>query len=76
MGNFLTAKTKWATNANNKLNRSLLSEDLIEKMIYLENKLDMLDDKLFVMEQHTQANLKILSSDVHHLHQRLVDLKK
>ena len=76
MGNILKVKTKWTTNANNSLNRSLLSEDLIEKMIYLEHKVDMLDDKVFILEANTKANLKVMSSDLHQLHQRLVDLKK
>jgi hypothetical protein len=77
MGNiFLKATTKSATNANNSLNRSLLHSELIEKIIYLENKVDMLDDKVFILEQHTKANLEVMSSDIHQLHQRLVDLKK
>ena len=77
MGNvFLKARTKSATNATNSLNRSLLHSELIEKINYLENKIDMLDDKVYVLEGNTQANLKVLSSDVHQLHQRLIDLKK
>jgi len=76
MGNIFISKTKSATNANHTLNRSLLHHDLIEKINYLENKIDMLDDKVYVLESNTQANLKVLSSDVHQLHQRLVDLKK
>jgi hypothetical protein len=76
MGNIFIAKTKKATNANNTLNRSLLSDNLTEKIIYLENKVDMLDDKVFILEQHTKANLEVMSSDIHDLHQRLVDLKK
>ena len=75
MGNLIYPIKKNKANAN-PLSKSLLHQDLIEKMIYLENKLDFLDDKLFVMEAHTQANLKILSSDVHQLHQRMIDLKK
>ena len=76
MGNvFLQSKTKSATNAN-PLRQSLLHCDLIEKILYLENKLDFLDNKLFVLEGNTQANIKVISSDVHQLHQRLIDLKK
>jgi hypothetical protein len=75
MGNLINKIKKNKANAN-PLSKSLLHQDLIEKMIYLENKLDFLDDKLFVMEAHTQANIKILSSDVHQLHQRMIDLKK
>tara|TARA_R110000803_G_scaffold97413_1_gene165566 strand:- start:50 stop:280 length:231 start_codon:yes stop_codon:yes gene_type:complete len=76
MGNIFEATTKSATNAKTKLNRSLIHCDLIEKILYLENKLDMLDNKLFVLEGNTQANIKVISSDVHQLHQRLIDLKK
>ena len=74
MGNLINTIKKNKANANH-LSKSLLHQDLLEKMIYLNDKLDFLDDKIFVMEAHTQANLKILSSDVHHLHQRLIDLK-
>ena len=78
MGNiFVGHKTKSANNATNSdLNKSLLHSELIEKIIYLESKIDMLDDKVYVLEGNTQANLKVLSSDVHQLHQRLVDFKK
>ena len=76
MGNIFEATTKSATNANTKLNRSLIHCDLIEKILYLENKLDMLDDKLYVLEGNTQANIKVMSTDLHHLHQQMVSLKK
>jgi hypothetical protein len=77
MGNvFVKSKNQIGYHANNDLNRSLIHCDLIEKINYLENKLDMLDDKLFVLEGNTQANIKVLSSDVHHLHQEMVSLKK
>ena len=74
MGNILKAKTKRA-HANNSLNRSLLSENLIEQIRYLNDKLDMLDDKLFVMEAHTRANLEVISSDIHLLNKKLNNLK-
>ena len=77
MGNiFLKATTKSATNANKSLNRSLLHSELIEKIIYLENKVDILDDKVFILEANTKANLEVMSADLHDLHQRLVELKK
>jgi len=77
MGNiFVSQTTKSATNANTDLRQSLIHCNLIEKINYLENKLDMLDDKLFVLEGNTQANIKVLSSDVHQLHQEMVSLKK
>jgi hypothetical protein len=76
MGNIFIAKTKKATNANNTLNRSLLSDNLTEKIIYLENKLDNLDNDFYVYREITNVNIKIMSADLHDLHQRLVDLKK
>jgi hypothetical protein len=75
MGNiFLKAETKSA-NATNSLNRSLLHHDLIEKINYLENKLDNLDNDFYVYREITNANIKIMSADLHQLHQRLIDLK-
>ena len=69
MGNiFIRSTTKSATNANT-LNRSLLHCDLIEKILYLENK-------LYVLEGNTQANIKVMSADIHNLHQAMVSLKK
>ena len=58
MGNIFISKTKSATNANHTLNRSLLHHDLIEKINYLENKIDMLDDKVYVLGQ-TESDLGI-----------------
>ena len=75
MGNvFLKVKSKKA-NANHKLNRNLLSENLTEKIIYLEEKLDNLDNDFYVYREITNANIKIMSADLHDLHQRLVELK-
>ena len=77
MGNiFIRSTTKSATNANNDLRQSLFHCNLIEKINYLENKLNNLDDKVFILEGNTQANIKVLSSDVHQLHQAMVSLKK
>ena len=76
MGNvFIKSKTKSATNANNSLNRSLLHSELIEKINYLESKLDNLDNDFYVYREITNANIKIMSADLHDLHQRLVELK-
>ena len=75
MGNIFIAKTKKA-NANNTLNRNLLSENLTEKIIYLEEKLDNLDNDFYVYREITNANIKIMSADLHDLHQRIVELKK
>ena len=78
MGNvFLQSQTtKSATNANNDLRQSLFHCDLIEKINYLENKLNNLDEKLYVLEGNTQANIKVMSADLHQVHQAMVSLKK
>ena len=77
MGNvFVGHKTKSANATNSDLNKSLLSENLIEKINYLENKLDNLDNDFYVYREITNAKIKIMSADIHDLHQRLVDLKK
>ena len=78
MGNvFVGHKTKSANNATNSdLNKSLLHSELIEKINYLEEKLDNLDNDFYVYREITNANIKIMSADLHQLHQRLVDFKK
>jgi hypothetical protein len=76
MGNIFDSQTTKSANATNDLNKSIHYNNLIEKILYLENKLDFLDDKLYVLEGNIQANIKVLSSDVHHMHQQMVSLKK
>ena len=64
MGNVFTIKNQ--NSKSNSLSRSLLHHDLMEKINYLYDKVEMLDDKVYVLESHTQANLKVMSSDIHY----------
>ena len=52
---------------NDDLYTSLLGCNLNEKIIKLEEKIDFLDNKLYVLEANTQANLKVISADINFL---------
>lgn len=56
---------------NDTLYRSLLETQLIERVDYLENKLDELDAKLWSLESNTQANIKVMSKDIHTLYEKI-----
>tara|TARA_R110002126_G_scaffold291307_1_gene451613 strand:- start:794 stop:1087 length:294 start_codon:yes stop_codon:yes gene_type:complete len=71
MGNVFIKKRKVFNNENTDLYKSLLKTNINEKLIYLEEKLDRLDDKIYVLEQHTKANLIVISNDIHLLYDRL-----
>ena len=45
--------------------------NLIEKLIYLENKFDELDAKMWSLESNTQANIKVMSKDIHSLYEKI-----
>ena len=49
----------------------MLHADINERLEYLENKLDELDGMLWKLEGNTTANFKVLSADIHRLHQQL-----
>ena len=66
MGNFLKAEPI----KNDTLYRSLIESNIIERLIYLENKLDDLDAKVWSLEAKTQANIKVLSKDIHTLYEK------
>ena len=67
MGNFLKAEPI----KNDTLYRSLIESNIIERLIYLENKLDDLDAKVWSLEAKTQANIKVLSKDIHTLYEKI-----
>tara|TARA_R110000737_G_scaffold151845_1_gene181149 strand:+ start:285 stop:500 length:216 start_codon:yes stop_codon:yes gene_type:complete len=71
MGNAFVKNKK-----NNELYKSLLETNINEKIIYLDEKLDRLDDKIHVLEQHTKANLIVISNDIHLLYDRLPPSRK
>ena len=60
---------------SNSLSRSLLSDNILDQIRYLNDKLDIIDDKIFVLEQHTKANLEVMSSDIHLLNKKMNEIK-
>ena len=56
---------------NPDLYKSLIETNLIEKIIYLENKFDELDAKMWSLESNTQANIKVMSKDIHSLYEKI-----
>lgn len=60
MGNIFEKKTD--------LYKGLLEKDFNERMEYIENKLNDLDGFILKLEGNTQANLKVLSADIHQIH--------
>ena len=53
---------------NKDLYKSLIETNLTERLLYIENKIDNLDAKVWALEANTQANLKVMSADIHDLH--------
>ena len=57
---------------NNDLYKSLIETNIIEKLIYLENKVDNLDAAIWSLESKTQANIKVISKDIHTIHHKIL----
>ena len=74
MGNMFI-KIKNQNSKPNSLSRSLLSTNLEEKINYLNDKLDMLDDKIWSIESNTQTNFKLISNDLHVLNKKINEIK-
>ena len=74
MGNMFIKKSPTHEFINKDLNRILLLDDLIERVTYLENKLDNLDAKIWKVEANSTANLKVMSNDIHLLYERFKKL--
>ena len=70
MGNIFVKKVRRKIN-NDELYTSLLGCNINEKLIYLETKLENLDNDFYVNRDNVNANLKIISADVHLLYKRL-----
>lgn len=70
MGNvFESMKKKKADFATpTHLSNSLLHYNMIEKY-------DTLEERVWILEQHTKANLEVMSADIHVLHKRTNHLK-
>jgi len=61
MGNHLLKKSPTdLINDNKDLNKSLLQQDLIERIVYLEDKLDNLDAKLWAFESKTESHFNTI----------------
>tara|TARA_R110000787_G_scaffold229955_1_gene337483 strand:+ start:490 stop:753 length:264 start_codon:yes stop_codon:yes gene_type:complete len=64
MGNVFVKK-------ENDMYKDLIQSNLNEKIIDLTEKIDFVDDKIHLLEQHTKANLIVISNDVHILYEKL-----
>ena len=65
MGNYLLKKSPTdLINDNKDLNKSLLQENLIERINYLEDKIDNLDAKLWAFESKTESNLHTINKKI------------
>ena len=71
MGNIFIKKSSTEEFKNKDLNRSLLRQSILERLEYLEEKLDNLDAMIYQVEANSTANLKVISNDVHLLYQHV-----
>jgi len=63
MGNIFN-KTRKKKIDNKDLYKSLLGCNITEKLIYLETKLENLDNDFYVYRENVNANLKVISKDI------------
>ena len=63
MGNIFIKKKKNIKNED--IYKSLLYSNLVERLVYIENKLDNLDEDFYVFRGKTDANLQVMSKDIH-----------
>lgn len=70
MGNVFIKKSPTHEFINKDLNKSLLLDNLIERITFIENKVDNLDAKIWQVEAHSTANLKVMSKDIHTLYEK------
>ena len=71
MGNIFIKKSSTHEFKNKDLNRSLLRQNIIERLEYLEDKIDNLDAMIYQLEANSTANLKVISNDIHLLYQKI-----
>ena len=64
MGNIFLKST---AHSNNKLFKSLIETNLEERIRYLEEKLENLDNDFFVFRGNTNANIQVMSKDITYL---------
>ena len=70
MGNIFVKKVRRKIN-NDELYTSLIGCNINEKLIYLETKLENLDNDFYVYRDNVNANLKIISADLHLLYEKI-----
>jgi len=68
MGNMFLKKTNFFNNDNKDLYSSLLHTNINERINYIEDKLDNLDNDFYVFRDNTNANIKVISKDIHLLY--------
>ena len=71
MGNIFIKKSPTEEFKNKDLSKSLLRQSIIERLEYLEDKIDNLDAMIFQVEANSTANLKVISNDIHVLYQKI-----
>ena len=64
MGNIFIKKSPTHEFKNKDLNRSLLRQSIIERLEYLEDKIDNLDAKLWAFESKTESNLHTINKKI------------
>ena len=76
MGNVFIRPKNQNSKSTNVLSRSLLSENILDQIRYLNDKLDIIDDKIWVLEAHFKANMEVMSNDIHLLNKKINEIKK
>lgn len=71
MGNMFNRKD----NETTELYKDLVKTNLHERITDLTEKVDFVDDKIHILEQHTKANLIVISNDIHLLYEKINKLK-
>ena len=56
----ISTRLKKPKSTFNSLSKSLLADDIEDKLYYINQKLDMLDDKVFVLAEKTRIQFNIL----------------
>ena len=70
MGNIFVKKVRRKIN-NDELYTSLIGCNINEKLIYLETKLENLDNDFYVYRENVNANLKVISKDIWILYDKI-----
>ena len=56
---------------NKDLTKSMLQDNIEERLLYIENKIDILDAHIWKLEGNTKANLEVISSDLNDLYSQI-----